>query len=325
MTSASLAPVAEPALPAPALDAPARPPRARRLRAITPHLLVVANANASGVARHPEVVDGAATALRGLGARVETRLTESLEELEATLAGGERRVALLGGDGSLHAAANVPGPLPELALLPAGKANNVARSLGVPLALRAAARLALAGHARPLDLIVARSASRRVRAVEGASVGFHALARSRYRAANSADVVAGVRAGVGALARYSHLVLGLELDGDFEVARVGQVFVANLPLYGPGLRVAPAADPADGLLDVVTVEAPSRAELVRVLRLLRSGEGGDEPGIRRRRARRVRVSTGGRSPVIADTTDLGTGPVELTVEPAALRVVARAA
>ena len=55
---------------------------------------------------------------------------------------------LLGGDGSLHAAANVPGPKPELAIIPAGGANNVARSLGVPVDLAAAARLAVAGDAR---------------------------------------------------------------------------------------------------------------------------------------------------------------------------------
>ena len=44
--------------------------------------------------------------LRSVGARVETRLTTSLEELDDALATAERRVVLLGGDGSLHAAAN---------------------------------------------------------------------------------------------------------------------------------------------------------------------------------------------------------------------------
>lgn len=288
-------------------------------------MLVVANANASGLVRHPELVEGAATLLRGLGARVETRLTSSLEELAATLAGAERRVALLGGDGSLHAAANLTGPTPELALLPAGRANNVARSLGVPLELGDAARLALVGHARSLDLIAARAGARRVLAVEGVSVGFHALARARYRAANSADLVAGVRAGLAALARYRPVTIGLEVDGVFEVARLGQLFVANLPLFGPGLRVAPGADPADGRLDVVALEAADRRELLGHLRGLRDGSHLGRAGVRRLAGGRIRIATGGRSPVIADTTDLGADVVELTVEPAALRVVGRAA
>jgi diacylglycerol kinase (ATP) len=309
----------------PAPSSPQAPARTPRLRAVSPHLLVVANANASGLVRRPELVEGAATLLRGLGARVETRLTSSLEELAETVAAAGRRVALLGGDGSLHAAANLPGPLPELALLPAGRANNVAHSIGVPLDLSAAAHLALAGHARPLDLIEARTATRRFLAVEGVSVGFHALARARYRSVNSADVVAGVKAGLGALASFGSITIGLEADGHFEVARIGQLFVANLPLFGPGLQVAPAADPADGLLDLVTIEAATRTELVSKLRRLRHGTHLALPGVRHLTAARIRIAPSGRSPVIADTTDLGSGTVELTVRPAALQLVGSAA
>jgi hypothetical protein len=35
----------------------------------------------------------------------------------------------------------------------------------------------------------------------------------------------------------------------------------------------------------------------------------------------VRIATGGRSPVIADTTNLGTGPVTLEAAPGALALV----
>jgi diacylglycerol kinase family enzyme len=303
--------------------APAAPARERRrhLRAIAPHLLLVANANASGLVRRPELVDGATSYLRSLGASVETRLTASLEELAATISEAGRRVVLLGGDGSLHAAANVAGAKPELALLPAGRANNVARSLGVPVDIKAAARLALSGGARPLDLIAARAAGSRYLAVEGVSVGFHALARAQYHGTNSADLVAGVKAGIGALARYRPITVGIEADGTFEVARIGQLFLANLPLYGPGLRVAPAADPQDGLLDLVTIEAEGRVELAGMLRRLRAGAHIGQDGVSHRRVRHVRIAPGGRSPVIVDTTNLGSGTVELNVEPAALWVV----
>jgi hypothetical protein len=40
------------------------------------------------------------------------------------------------------------------------------------------------------------------------------------------------------------------------------------------------------------------------------------------RASQVRLDPEGASPVIADSTDLGSGPVELTVVPGALQVVA---
>jgi diacylglycerol kinase family enzyme len=304
----------------PAPVAPVRR-RPRHLRVVAPQLLLVGNANASGLVRRPELVDGAASYLRSLGASVEARLTASLEELAATISEAGRRVVLVGGDGSLHAAANVAGPKPELALLPAGRANNVARSLGVPVDIKAAARLALAGGARPLDLIAARTATSRYLAVEGVSVGFHALARAQYHGVNSADLVAGVKAAARAFAAYRPIAVGIEADGSYEVARIGQLFLANLPLYGPGLHVAPGADPQDGLLDLVTIEAESRRELAGMLRRLRAGAHVGREGVRVRRTQSVRIATGGRSPVIADTTNLGSGTVELTVEHAALWVV----
>jgi diacylglycerol kinase (ATP) len=294
---------------------------ARRLRSLSPHVLLVANANASGIVRNPEIVEGAGRLLRAAGARVEIQLTSSLDELGALLPAAERRVVLLGGDGSLHGAANVFGPKPELAILPAGGANNVARSLGIPSDLAAAARLAVSGQARALDLIAARNATQQYLVVEGVSVGFHALARADYHGTNSADLVAGVRAGIGALARFQPITVGLEADGEFRVLRIGQLFAANLPFFGPGLQVAPAADPADGRLDVVAIDVQTRTSLVSTLRRLRRGAHLALPGVTRLSAKSIRIATGGRSPIIADTTNLGTGTVELTVVPAALEIV----
>jgi diacylglycerol kinase (ATP) len=282
---------------------------------------MVANANASGIVRHPEVVDGARRLLRSTGARVDVHLTSTIDELGELLSEAGRRVVLLGGDGSLHAAANLPGPKPELALLPAGRANNVARSLGVPTDLSAAARLAVAGATRPLDLIAARTATRRYLVVEGVSAGFHALARADYHGSNSSDVGAAVRAAIGAVARFKPLVVGLEVDGEFQVLRIGQLFAANLPLFGPGLHVAPGADPADGLIDVVAIDVAGRRSLIPLASRLRRGDHLGRPGVTRVSARKIRIATGGRSPIIADTTNLGSGTVELTVLPSALEIV----
>ena len=297
-------------------------PRVPRPHRAAPALLLVANVNASGVSCRREALERAHRLLRVYAGRVELRATESVEELASLFpADPTRRVVLLGGDGTLHAAANLPGPKPELALLPAGRANNVARSLGIPADLRAAARVAARGRVRPLDLITAAGAGRRYFAVEGVSVGFHAVARAGYRATNSADLLAAARAGLGALGTFHPIPVAVESDGAARVMTVNQLFVANLPLYGFGLRVAPSADPTDGLLDLVAIEGGGRASLVTMLTRLRRGTHVDRPGASTWRARRIRIATGGRSPVIADSTNLGSGPVDLAVEPAALNVV----
>jgi diacylglycerol kinase (ATP) len=312
----SAAPIAHAVLPA-----PPRRRRAAHLRSTTPNLVLVANANASGLAGRAGIVDGAAEALRRHGARVETRLTASVDELAALVSEQPRRLVLLGGDGSVHAAANVVGPKPELALLPAGKANNLARGLGIPLDLDAAARLAVSGASRPVDAIRASTPSRTYLAVEGVSIGFHAYARASYHADNSADLGAGVAAALGAVRRFHSLAAAVQSDDALEVIRFGQLFAVNFPLYGPGLRVAPAADPGDGLLDLVSVEATRRRDLPAMLARLKNGTHLDRSDARHWQARRVRIATGGQAPIIADTTNLGFGPVDLAVEPGVLDVV----
>jgi diacylglycerol kinase (ATP) len=287
----------------------------------TPELLLLANAKASSLSSGDDLVGAAERALRARGAQVERRLTHSLDELRDVIAGVEGRVVLLGGDGTVHAVANLPGRAPQLALLPAGRANNVARSLGIPTELADAAALAVDGAARSIDVIEARTETRRYRVVEGVSVGFHARARVNYQAENSAALGRGLAVGLGALWKFRPLSVVLEGDGERNVVTVGQLFAANLPLYGFGLRVAPSADPTDGLLDLVTIGARTRRAVVAMIPRIRNGTHVGHSDVGMRQIRSVRIDPGGASPVIADSTDLGSGAVELTVEPGALRMV----
>jgi diacylglycerol kinase (ATP) len=286
------------------------------------HVVLVANGTASGVGRSRELLAGAERLLRLRGASVETHLTTSLAELAADWPDfHERRVVLLGGDGTIHAAANLPCGPPELAILPAGRANNVAHALGIPTELAAAAALAAEGSPRPIDLIRATTSTRSYLAVEGVSVGLHAIARAAYRAPNSADVMAAIRTAVQAARRFDGVPLLIASDASADVLTVGQLFVANLPLFAFGLRVAPTAVPDDGLLDVVALPWEGRTHIAPMIARLRRGTHLGRPGARAWTAKRVRIATRGRSPVIADTANLGTGPVTLEAVPAALSMV----
>lgn len=284
-------------------------------------LLLVVNAHASGVhgARTPGAVRDA---LRARGASVDTAVTHSLAELDAVMReAGERRLVLVGGDGTVHAAAGCDVPGVELALIPAGRANNIARALGIPVDPGAAAALAVAGEAQPLDAIEVEAGSRRAVAVEGVSVGFLAMARHRYHAVNSAHPLAAVRAAATALRAYHPVDVHASLPGEADLLHVAQLFVANLPLYLSGWPVAPGARPDDGLLDVVAVHGAGRRSIPGMLLRLRRGTHLAHGGVECWRVPAVRLSTGGRSPVIADSDDLGAGPVVVRCLPGALRLV----
>lgn len=295
--------------------------RLRLAPAGRPSLLLIANVNASGVSGKRETVDRAAALLRGFGAGVETRWTSSPRELDELVSEEERRVVLIGGDGTLHAVANVHGHKPEVALLPRGRANNIARALGVPPNLSWAAKLAVQGVAHPIDGIAVESPELSMTALEGVSVGFHAQARARYRGVNSADMAAGVAAAVDAFAHFAPVSMALELDGAPGVRRLGQLFVVNFPFFGPRLAVAPGADPGDGVLEVVELDADRRSSLAVELARLRRGTHLGHEGVRIRNAERIRIATTGGAPLVADTTVLSSGSVELTVRPNTISVV----
>ena len=281
---------------------------------------LVINANASGTRgdRPGEVRE----ALSRAGADVDVRITSTIAELaELWHAGNDSRIVLAGGDGSLHAAVNLRGPPRDVALIPSGGANNIARSLGIPLGLEDAARLAVAGSVAPVDLIEVATAEETRLVVESVSVGYLASARARYHGRNSADIVAGVRAGAAALARFHPFAAHVRGPEGAEDLRLAQVFVANLPLYEFGLLVAPHADPADAAMDVIGIHAANRRAVLRMVAELRRGTLLDHPDVYLWRTPRLRLATHGLSPIVADSVNLGSGPAELRAVPAALRLV----
>jgi len=283
--------------------------------------MLVVNAHASGARR--ELVAGVEDELRRLGACTTTLVTESAAEWIDAFRDedGDRRVVLVGGDGTLHATVDEATGRPDIALIPAGRANNVARSLGIPLSPRAAAKLAAEGAVRPIDLIEARTPTASRVTVEAVSVGFLAEARSHYHGDNSAHLLSALAAGAHALASFRPLHARIELPDSVVELELTQLFVANLPLYGFGLHVAPAAVPTDELLDVVAVGPRSRVAIPSLIGRLHGDGVDDAHDVHHWLAERAWVETAESSPIVADSFDLGTGPLEVRVRPRELRIV----
>jgi diacylglycerol kinase (ATP) len=284
---------------------------------------VAVNRNASGL-EDPETTGHALVAvLEELGAQASAVVTRSERELWDVLSSAEaqgRRVVLVGGDGTVHAAANAPlRRLPELALVPTGRANNVARALGIPTSRAAALGVAAEAAARPLDALRVATPDRFVYAVEAVSAGFHAEARAGYEAENSADLRQGLRALVRAVRRYAPYRAIMELDGGaMRSSDAAQLFLSNLPFFGFGFEVDPGADPSDGRLEAVLIEARGRRRLLRLLAAARRGRHIGRPGVRRESAARARLTE--PLPLVADAVPLGVTTATVSVEPARLRV-----
>ena len=283
------------------------------------------NGRASGIDDPDRLALELAAQAQELGARAHAHVTMSEPELWQTLADAAehgQRVVLVGGDGSLHAAANAPlAELPEVALIPAGRANNIARALGIPADRSGALAVAVDAPARPLDALRVETPGTALYAVEGVSAGFHAAARSRYEADNSADIKQGLAALAGALRDFSPYRLRARIGGEqVDALGTAQLFLSNLPYFAYGFQVDPNADPADGFLEAIVFQAWRRTTLLRLLAAAYRGRHLGRRGVRSVSARRVEVTA--PLPLVADAVPLGTTTATVTVEPARLRVAA---
>jgi len=283
-------------------------------------VLAVINARASRVHDAENLRRAVRGALVAEGASADAVTTSSLADLRDALARADgRRVVLVGGDGALHAVANLGLALPELALVPAGRANNIARALGIPTTLRDAARVAVRGAARPLDALEVRTPGRSLVAVEGVSAGLHAAGRMRYEGENSGSVTQGAIALAQTLRELPRYETRLALDdAPPRTVALGQLFLSTLPYFAFGLRVDPVADVRDGVAEAILLRAASRRRALRLLLAARSGHHLELEGVELSRWRRAELPD--PVPLTADAEPLGMTTASIAVLPGALRV-----
>jgi YegS/Rv2252/BmrU family lipid kinase len=284
----------------------------------------------SGGGRGLRRLPDAERALRELGLEHQTHRTTSLEhgrELARQGADAGALVVTLSGDGLIGAVAGVLAGREDalLGILPGGRGNDLARTLGIPRDDVAAACAVLRdGVARPLDLGCVGE-----RPFVGiASLGFDSDAN---RIANEAPswLGQGVYAygALRALAAWRPARFDLEIDGAPARSVTGfSVGMANNSAYGGGMYAAPDAQLDDGLLDLVFCrEMPKRRFLTQVLPRVFKGTLLELPEIESIRARSVRISTDRPFVVFADGDPIGETPVTISVRADALRVMAPAA
>jgi len=233
----------------------------------------------------------------------------------------------VGGDGMVQfgAEAALRSGLP-LGIIPAGTGNDAARALGVPRRGEAAVHRFIEAWprgGRMIDVARAELPGGEVRHfVTALACGFDAVVN---RQANSWRWPRGTLRYVAAIfrriGRFQPVHYRLVVDGRAEDLDAVILTLANGSSFGGGLRIAPAARPDDGLLDLVTVSPISRLLLVLIFPLAFFGLHVHHPAVRVRRVRELILEQGG--PVChADGEAIAAPPLKVTVRPGALRVLA---
>jgi YegS/Rv2252/BmrU family lipid kinase len=257
-------------------------------------------------------------------AGAEHRVVETRDMAHATHAAREASgrgevVVALGGDGLVGKLAGALRDSTALGVVPAGRGNDFARALGIPEDVGGATRVLLHGVRKALDLGEANG--RPFACI--ASMGFDSDAN---RIANDAKLLRGnlvyTYAGIRALIAWKPARFTVRLDGR-EVRFEGYtIAAANTGYYGGGMHMAPAADPSDGLLEVVMIERVSKRKFLANLPKVFKGKHVEEANVKVSRASEVEIAADRPFDVYADGDPLTTLPATVRLVRGGLSVIA---
>jgi YegS/Rv2252/BmrU family lipid kinase len=289
-----------------------------------------ASAGGSTAKRWPEIAHEAA----GVGLTGDVLFSERpghLGELAVqAVNAGARQLVLVGGDGSVYELVNGLGSRlseVEVAIIPRGTGSDLMHEYGIPHSVSEAARLALEGELRAVDIGKATFHS-----WEGADETryFANVAGAGISGAIAKRVNDGSKA-LGARGSYAHAVIAvfmrwrncdvhLTVDDQEREGRMHEVIAAIGRYAAGGMKLCPDAVPDDGLLDVLVLGDLSKLDLATNMHKTYRGTHVTHPKVEILRGKSVVIEPEQPLPVQLDGEQPGTTPARFEIVPGALRL-----
>jgi diacylglycerol kinase (ATP) len=243
----------------------------------------------------------------------------------------EGLLIVAGGDGTINDVVNGLGraDFPEgvtLGILPAGTGNDLAATLCIPEDPGLAEDVIRQNRQRRLDVARVRS--------EGIGERFFINVATGGLGAEISDAndeelkkrwgkLSYLRASLEVARDFDVRDLTLYLDGEERRVKAVNIAVGNCRYTGGGWPATPKANPEDGLLDVVVIEALGVADLLELApAALSESDYLDSDGVLFVRAKEIRVET--QPPGLEFTADgeiIGNEPARFSILPQALNVL----
>lgn len=263
-----------------------------------------------------------------------------LEWLTTEKAGDAREAArewreglllVVGGDGTINEVVNGLGlaGFPQdvtLGLLPTGTGNDLAATLGIPEDHTGAVETLREMRVRTLDAARVDSAGvgeRYFANVATGGIGAEISGVTNEDQKSRWGKLAYLRTSLETAREFDVQEFSLMLDGEERLVRAVNVAVANCRYAGGGWLAAPAANPEDGLLDIVVIEDIGIDQVLSLApAALARSDYLDREGIFHARAREISVgSRPGGLQFTADGEVIGDEPASFSVLPGSLNVI----
>lgn len=229
------------------------------------------------------------------------------------------RIIVGGGDGTLNAVADALVHTGKpMGILPLGTANDLARTLGLPVDPEACARLIVAGRTRRIDLGevngkaffnvaslgISTEVTRALNQDLKARLGIFGYAVGLWRAAARHRVIKGI----------------LTLDGVRQDLRAIQISIGNGQYYGGGMAISADATIDDGLLDIVIVAPQPLLPRIHRFLMFRWGRHDLIDDVDHRRVKEVHLDTKVELPINTDGELTTTTPARFRILSKALEI-----
>jgi diacylglycerol kinase (ATP) len=241
---------------------------------------------------------------------------------------GYDTVVAAGGDGTVNEVINglVHARVEEvrLAILPLGTGNDLARTLAIPFELEAAMETLLQGRETTIDLMKVTTSDAIKYAANVAAGGFTGQMNEAMTPEIKATwgPLAYLRGALEVLPDLTAYETFLRIDdGEQAMTDAYNIIIANARTAGGGTIVAPAANPEDGLLDVVIVHRGTAAELAGVAARLVAGDYTSSPIVSHTAAKRVVIFSKPGMWFNVDGELLTNGPIQFDVLPREMRII----
>ncbi|MFP3852974.1 MAG: diacylglycerol/lipid kinase family protein [Anaerolineales bacterium] len=228
---------------------------------------------------------------------------DAIEMAKKSARAGFSPIIAAGGDGLISEVvngmhrANPDGPIGPLGVMPLGTANDLAINLGLPTDLTEAAAVIAGGRLRRIDLGQVEDwvfDNNSAIGLEPVVTLFNIeMVRLKGTTRYLIAALLAIRQG-----RSWQATLRWE-EGSYQ-GPISLVTVGNGAVTGGLFRMAPAANPSDGLLTFVYAYAPSRLKMLSLLPRTITGSYVDDPAVHQHHTRWLEISVEPGSPLQVD-------------------------
>ena len=244
---------------------------------------------------------------------------------------GYETIVAVGGDGTVNEVIN--GIVGEdgkgqarLGIICTGTGRDSIRSLNIPDDVGKACRVLADGNCADIDIGRAEFVCDRGKVqryyINTAALGFASAVAERTRRFKSlGGTVPFLIAFSTVFVSYRAKDIATDIDGRIRQERSLMIAVNNGRYFGGGMKIAPDADPCDGLLDVVTVRDVNKLRLLYNFPRLYKGTHTTHPMVNVYKAKDVSVQTSDSLLLQLDGEIAGKAPAGFSIIPSALRVI----